>query len=197
MISIQDALTGIQDTKLNEYSFSEKREEYQQYNESLALGQYYEDEVEYSEYDEDYEPHGFITEKHKKILKKWLADKRNWSDSRLHGLGRGYEEGAKLVTVEGDGNCFFSSVSVNLTANKEDPTGTVAGHDELRQRCCDWIEKNRNSTVLQNIFKNRKKPFKTDAEFKEYVWKKRQTTGHFYTWSDGATSNATGGVLGR
>ena len=90
-----------------------------------------------------------------------------------------------------------SSVSVNLTANKENPTGTVAGHDELRQRCCDWIEKNRNSTVLQNIFKNRKKPFKTDAEIKEYVWKKRQTTGHFYTWSDGATSNATGGFCER
>ena len=144
MISIQDALTGTQDTKLNEYDFSGEREAEYEYNESLALGQYYEDEIEFTEYDEDYEPHGFITEKHKKTLKKWLADKRNWSDSRLHGLGRGFEEGAKLVTVEGDGNCFFTSVSVALTCNKDNPTGTVAGHEEIRQRSCDWIEKNRN-----------------------------------------------------
>ena len=91
----------------------------------------------------------------------------------MKGLGKGFEGGAKLVPIEGDGNCFFSSVSTALTFSRDVPFGTPDKHNEIRQKVCDWIEKERNCEVLQNIFKNRKKPFETDEDFKKYVWRKR------------------------
>ena len=165
-----------------------------EYNAKTGVAEYYEEELVYSE-DEDFQPTGIMEHEHKETLQAWLADKNNWA--KMKGLGKGFEGGAKLVPIEGDGNCFFSSVSTALTFNRENPYGTPDQHNDIRKKCCDWIEKEKNSEVLQNIFSKRKNPFETDADFKKYVWKKRQTTGEMFTWSDGATANAAAAVCGK
>lgn len=95
--------------------------------------------------EEEEEPHGFMHDKDKKFLREWLADPKKWNKISL---GQGYEGGAKLVTVEGDGNCFFSSVSTHITASKGMPDGTTKRAYELRQKACDWIVKNKSCSLL-------------------------------------------------
>ena len=46
------------------------------------------------------------------------------------------QEGWRLIIHAGDGNCFFRAVAHQLGMNEE-------GHLELRARCCDYIEKNK------------------------------------------------------
>ena len=148
-----------------------------------------------SDDDDSYKPTGIMEEEHKETLIAWLADKSNWA--AMKGLGKGFEGGAKFVPIEGDGNCFFSSVSTALSFSRDTPFGTPDKHNQIRQKCADWIEKERKGEILSNIFKNRKKPFETDEDFKKYVWKKRQTTGQTFTWSDAATANAAGATCGK
>ena len=135
----------MQDIGMNYADLSGEPQPQVEYNAKTGVAEYYEEELVYSE-DEDFQPTGIMEHEHKETLQAWLADKNNWA--KMKGLGKGFEGGAKLVPIEGDGNCFFSSVSTALTFNRENPYGTPDQHNDIRQKCCDWIEKEKNSEVL-------------------------------------------------
>ena len=143
MMNFQDSLTGNLNFEIESAELSDEPELKVVYGADGEILGYFDGRDALIEEEEEYEPHGFMAPKHKEYLQQWLADKRNWE--RLRILGQDFQDGARLVTIEGDGNCFFSSVSTALTYCKEKPNGTPDRHNELRQSCCDWIEKNKDS----------------------------------------------------
>ena len=170
-------------------------EQKEETKEGAADFEYYEEDEEVVSDDERYEPCCQLTDEHKETVKAWLADKDMWK--KMKGLGRGFEGGAKFVPILGDGNCLFSSVSTAMTFSKENPFGTPDKHNEIRQKACDWIVKEKDSKLLSGIFARRNVPFKTDADFDAYIVKKRSTNGMRYTWSDAATANAVAATCGK
>lgn len=101
-----------------------------------------------------------------------MADKARWK--RLRGLGKGFEGGAKFVPAAPDGNCMFNSISISNTASKALPYGSDEHHNEVRQKCCDYIVKERNGTLAEHIAN---RGLDTDEKFNAYIEKKRSTTG--------------------
>ena len=80
-----------------------------------------------------------MTDREHNNVKQWLTNKNHFNALR-DDLGADFaEKGARFVPICGDGNCFFSAVSVSITACKEKPFGTKNKHDELRQNVCDFI----------------------------------------------------------
>ena len=154
---------------------------------------YYEEE-DVSTYDsDDDELCGLISDADKKKLKEWCADVNNWKRmSRIQ--GRGFEGGARFVPCKPDGNCMFNGISVIKTASKELPSGTDKHHDEIRQKACDWIVKERHGKCKELL---QRRGIVTDEKFNLYVAKKRSTTGQVYTWSDNITANAVAASQGR
>ena len=143
----------------------------------------YADETDFSYEEETEELCGLITEKQKVTLKKYLLKKEPWRE--LNGLGRRFDGGGKFVAAKPDGNCMFNAVSINNTASKDLPNGTDKYHDEIRQKCCDYIVKERKGKLAIIIAQ---RGLSTDEKFFMYVAKKRATTGEFFTWSDNITA---------
>lgn len=106
----------------------------------------YDEEAESDDEDEwmrannqPYPHHTFMTDKQKQTVSQWLTSKNHFTALRDN-LGADFaDKGARFVPICGDGNCFFSAVSVSITACKEKPFGTKTMHDELRQKVCDYI----------------------------------------------------------
>ena len=156
MMSLANAHKNMMNMGMNYADLSGEPQIKVEYSDKSGGMEYYEEEEVISE-DDEFQPTGIMDEDHKETLKEWLADKSNWA--KMKGLGKGFEGGAKFVPIEGDGNCFFSSVSTALTYSRDNPFGSTAKHNEIRQKCCDWIEREKDSEVLKNVFARRKNPF--------------------------------------
>lgn len=86
------------------------------------------DDEEYDSEEEcDWTEYAYISEAQKKTLQNHLMKKDTWT--KMKGLGKGFENGAKFVPIAGDGNCFWNAVSTYLTANKNCPEGTSNQHN--------------------------------------------------------------------
>ena len=93
-----------------------------------------------------------------------------------------------------DGNCMFNAISIYTTASAALPNGTDKHHNEVRQKCCDYIVKERNGKLAELIAK---RGLDTDEKFDAYIKKKRATTGERFTWSDNITANAIAATQGK
>ena len=152
----------------------------------------YDEEAEVSYDEETEEECCLITDAQKATLKEFLLDKKRWK--KLKGLGRGFEGGAKFVPASPDGNCMFNAISIFNTASKALPNGTDKHHNEVRQKCCDYIVKERNGKLAELIAR---RGLDTDEKFNAYIKKKRATTGERFTWSDNITANAIAATQGK
>lgn len=85
-----------------------------------------------------YPYHTYMEDSEQAYVTKWLTNQAHFNALRDN-LGADFKQGARFVPICGDGNCFFSAVSVSLTACKEKPFGTKAMHSSLRKRVCDFI----------------------------------------------------------
>lgn len=90
---------------------------------------------------------------------------------------------------------MFRAISTFRTASKTCPDGTPDKHEEVRQKCCDYIVKERHGT-LKWLFDKRTN-LATDEQFEAYVAKKRSMDGARYTWSDAITANAIAATQGQ
>ena len=155
----------------------------------VEVVEYYDEEWYYEEayegqHDQPYPFHTYMEKSELAFLKNWLANPINFL-SIQDDLAADFTHGAKFVPICGDGNCFFSAVSVSLTAGNEKKFGTKRLHNELRQKTVDHLVKQQNitSTTLSQWLKNKKNPA-------QYLRNKRSTEGSYDSWSDYITFRA-------
>ena len=130
-------------------------------------------------------PHNTHMERaEQQYLEEWLANRRNFSDLDYKYAKR-FDNGARLVPVKGDGNCFFYACSIQLTACKDNKFGSTEMHDALRQKVCDHIVK-QDQIVHSQIHKSLVKRGRVGEKFDSYIAGKRKTAC-YEGWSDGIT----------